>query len=141
MSVSDATGATTYWWLSTLGVLQSSLGTGSGSLPTVAIKVVDMNGKSVTASSNAHVTPATYSGGVFSPPILSGGFTVPSTVTGPVTVNVQLSMPLDGIPLSNVASAPLFVNNPPTTSVVIPSNGASLAGSQIWTPSRLTTAP
>ena len=39
-------------------------------------------------------------------------------------------MPLDGIPLSNVASAPLFVNNPPTTSVVIPSNGASLAGSQ-----------
>ena len=35
VSVSDAAGATTYWWLSTLGVLQSSLGTGSGSLPTV----------------------------------------------------------------------------------------------------------
>jgi hypothetical protein len=130
VSVSDAAGATTYWWLSTLGVLQSSLGTGSGSPPTVAINVVDMKGKSVTASSNAHVTPATYSGGVFSPPILSGGFTVPSTVTGPVTVNVQLSLPLDGIPLTNVASAPLFVNNPPTTSVVLPSNGASLAGSQ-----------
>jgi hypothetical protein len=130
ISVSDAAGATTYWWASTLGVLQSSLGTGSGSPPTVAINVVDARGKSVAASSNAHVTPATYSAGVFSPPTISGGFTVPSTVTGPVTVNVQLSVQLDGLPLTNVASAPLFVNNPPTTSVIIPSNGASLAGNQ-----------
>jgi hypothetical protein len=51
-------------------------------------------------------------------------------VTGPVTVDVQLTASLDGIPLSNSASAPLFVNNPPTTNVVIPSSGASLAGSQ-----------
>jgi hypothetical protein len=129
VSVSDAPGASTYWWLSTLNVLQSALGTGSGT-PSVKVTLVDMNGRSVPAASTAHVAPATYNSGVFSPPTLSGGFTVPSTVTGPVTVDVQLSAPLDGIPLSNSASAPLFVNNPPTTSVVIPSSGASLAGSQ-----------
>jgi Bacterial Ig domain len=130
VSVSDAMGATTYWWASTLGVLQSALGTGSGSPPTVAINVVDEEGKSVSASSNAQVTPATYKAGVFTPPTISGGFAVPSTVTGPVTVNVQLSVQLDGLPLTNVASAPLFVNNPPTTSVFIPANGASMAGNQ-----------
>ncbi len=129
VSVSDAPGASTYWWLATLNVLQSLLGTGSGT-PSVKVTLVDMNGRSVPAASTAQVAPATYNSGVFSPPSLSGGFTVPSTVTGPVTVDVQLSAPLDGIPLSNTASAPLFVNNPPTTSVVLPSNGASLAGSQ-----------
>jgi hypothetical protein len=130
VSVSDVSGASTYWWLATLDVLQSALGPGSGSPPTVTVTLVDLNGRSVPASSTAYVAPATYNSGVFSPPSLSGGFTVPSTVTGPVTVDVQLTAPLDGIPLTNIASAPLFVNNPPTTSVVLPSNGASLAGSK-----------
>jgi hypothetical protein len=130
VSVSDVSGASTYWWLATLDVLQSALGPGSGSPPTVTVTFVDLNGRSVPASSTAYVAPATYNSGVFSPPSLSGGFTVPSTVTGPVTVDVQLTAPLDGIPLTNIASAPLFVNNPPTTSVVLPSNGASLAGSK-----------
>jgi hypothetical protein len=130
VSVSDASGASTFWWLATLDVLQSALGPGSGSPPTVTVTIVDMKGRSVAASSNAQVTPASYSGGVFSVPVLSGSFTVPSTVTGPVTVLVKLIAPLDGIPLANVATASLFVNNPPTTSVVLPSNGASLAGNQ-----------
>ena len=130
VSVSDATGASTYWWLATLDVLQSSLGTGAGTPPTVTVALVDMKGRSVAASTTAHVSPATYSNGVFPPPVLSGSFVVPSTVTGPVTVDVSLTAPLDGIPLTNSASAPLFVDNPPTTSVVLPSNGASLAGSQ-----------
>jgi hypothetical protein len=130
VSVSDASAASTYWWLATLDVLQSALGPGGGSPPAVTVTLVDMKGRSVAAPSNAQVTPASYSGGVFSPPVLSGSFTVPSTVTGPLTVKVQLTAPLDGIPLTNSASAPLFVNNPPTTSVLVPSNGASLTGNQ-----------
>ena len=109
VSVSDASGATTYWWLSTLSTLESALGTGAGLPPTVTVTLVD-KGKSVPAPSNAHVAPATYNGGVFTSPVLSGGFTVPTTVTGPVTVDVHLTAPLDGIPLANTASAPLFVN-------------------------------
>ncbi len=130
VSVSDASGATTYWWLSTLDTLESSLESGAGSPPTVSVTFAEPNGKSVRAPSSVQVAPATYSGGVFTPPVLSGSFTVPSTVTGPSTVNVELIAPLDGIPLANTASAPLFVDNPPTTSVVLPANGASLAGSQ-----------
>lgn len=128
VSLSDVTGATTYWWLATLDVLQSSLGGGAGSPPTATVTVVDSKGRAVPAQSNAQVAPASYNGGVFKPPVLSGGFTVPSTVTGPVTVQVALTAPLDGIPLAIVASAPFFVDNPPTTSVLLPSNGATLAG-------------
>jgi Bacterial Ig domain len=128
VSVSDAASATTYWWLATLNVLQSSLGSSSSAPPTVNVSVVDSKGRTVAATSNAQVTPASYSGGVFTPPALSGNFSVPSTVTGPVTVHVSLTALLDGIPLSNTATAPLFVDNPPTTKVVAPSNGASVSG-------------
>jgi hypothetical protein len=130
VSVSDVSRATTYWWLSTLNSLQSALGGGAGSPPTVTVTLVDAKGRSVAAPSTAQVTPATYNQGVFTPPVLSGGFTVPSTVTGPLTADVRLTASLDGLPLTNTASAPLFVDNPPTTSVIIPSNGASLAGGQ-----------
>jgi hypothetical protein len=131
VSVGDAAAATTYWWLATLSTLEGSLGTGAGPAPTVAVTIVKANNQSVPAASTASVSSATYSGGVFTPPVLSGGFTVPSTVSGPVTVHVALSAPLDGIPLTITATAPIFVNNPPTTSVLIPSNGASEAGNQI----------
>ena len=130
VSVSDAPGATTFWWLSTLSTLESSLGTGAGPPPTVKVTIVKSNGQSVPAASTASVTPATYSGGVFTPPALSGGFTVPTTVSGPVKVSVALTAPLEGIPLTISATAPIFVNNPPSTSVVLPANGASLAGGQ-----------
>ena len=110
VSVSDASGATTYWWLSTLSTLQSALGTGAGSPPKVTVTLVNKAGKSVTAPSDAQVAPATYSAGDFTPPVLSGGFTVPTTVTGPVTATVRLTAPLDGIPLTNTATAPLTVD-------------------------------
>ena len=128
MSISDAAGATTYWWLSTLNVLQGALGGSAGSAG-VTVTVVDSKGRSVPAVSNAKAVPASYNNGVFTPPALTGNFAVPSTVTGPVTVHVTLTAALDGIPLTNTASASLFVNNPPTTTVVLPSNGASVAGS------------
>ncbi len=127
VSITDALGATTYWWLSTLNVLQGALGGSAGSAG-VTVTVVDSKGRSVPAVSNAQAVPASYSNGVFTPPALSGSFSVPSTVTGPVTVHVTLTASLDGIPLTNTATAPLFVNNPPTTAVVLPSNGASVAG-------------
>jgi hypothetical protein len=129
VSVSDALGATTYWWLSTLAALGAALGGGAGSPPTVTVTLVDPRGNVVSVPSNIHVAPATYNGHTFSPPTISGGFTIPATAAGPETVRVQVGGTLDGIPLSNSASAPLLINTPPTTSVLIPSNGATLSGS------------
>ena len=129
LSVSDAPGATTYWWLSTLAALEAALGGGAGSPATVTVTLVDPHGNVVPVPSNIHVAPATYNGRTFSPPIISGGFKIPPTAGGPETVKVQVGGTLDGIPLSNSASAPLFINTPPTTSVLIPSNGATLSGS------------
>jgi len=128
VSVSDAPGATTYWWLSTLAALEAALGGGAGSPPTVTVTLVDPHGNVVPVPSNIHVAPATYNGSTFAPPTISGGFSIPATVAGPETVNVQVGGTLDGIPLSNSASAPLFIDTPPTTNVLIPSNGATLSG-------------
>ncbi len=46
-----------------------------------------------------------------------------------MSINLTLQASLDGIPVTNAASAPLFVG-PPTTSIIIPANGASLAGTE-----------
>ncbi len=127
VSISDAAGATTYWWLPTLAALQAALGGGASSPPTVTVSLEDPHGNVVPVSSDGSVTPASYNGSTFSPPVISGTFKVPSTVTGPETVNVQVGGTLEGLPLTNSASAPLFVDNPPTTSIIIPSNGAKLS--------------
>jgi hypothetical protein len=129
VSVSDAPGATSYWWLATLNVLQSALVGGSASPPTVTVNVVDAMGHTVPAASAVQVTSASYKDGVFTPPVLSGNFGVPSTVVGPARVTLTLQALLDGIPLTNTASAQLFVG-PPTTSVIIPTKGASLKGTE-----------
>jgi hypothetical protein len=127
VSASDATGASTYWWVSTLAALQAGLSGGASAAPTVTVSMVDPKGDRVAVPSTIQVAPATYNGSTFFPPVISGGFTVPSTVAGPETVNVQVSSTLEGLPLANSASAPLFVNNPPTTSIITPSNGAKLS--------------
>ncbi len=127
VSVRDAAGASTYWWVSTLAALQAGLSGGSSSAPTVTVTVADPKGKQVRVPSTVQVAPASYDAGTFSPPAISGGFTVPSTLAGPETVTVQVSSTLEGLPLANTASAPLFVDNPPTTSILIPSNGAKLS--------------
>jgi Bacterial Ig domain len=131
VSVSDAPGATTYWWLSTLAHLEAALGGGAGSSPTVTVTLVDSHGNMTQAPSNIHVASASYNGSTFSPPQISGGFSVPTSLAGAQTVKVQLSGSLDGLPLSISASAPLFVITPPTTSVILPSNGAVLSGSTL----------
>ncbi len=131
VSVSDAPGTTTYWWLSTLAELEAALGGGASSPPAVTVTLVDPHGTAVPVVSNVRVTPATYNARTFSPPSLSGNFSVPATAAGPETVNVRLGGTLAGLPLSNSASAPLFINTPPTTNVIIPSNGATLSGSTL----------
>jgi|HubBroStandDraft_6_1064221.scaffolds.fasta_scaffold64194_1 hypothetical protein len=112
VSISDAPGATTYWWLTTLAKLQSALGGGAGSPPSVTVTMVDAKGNSVPVSSKAQVTPASYNG-TFSTPALSGTFVVPTTVGGPQTVKVQVAGTLEGLPVTLSASSPLSVNAPP----------------------------
>jgi hypothetical protein len=58
VSVSDAPGSTTYWWLPTLAALQPTLG-GASSPPTVTVTLVDPKGNSAPVPSNISVAPAT----------------------------------------------------------------------------------
>ena len=103
VSVSDATGATTYWWLATLNALDALLSGSGGGPAKVTIKVGAK--KAVT---NATVTPASYSNSVFTPPKLSGTF-VATKRSGKRVVTVALSAILLGFPLSNVATARLRI--------------------------------
>jgi hypothetical protein len=105
VSLSDAGGATTYWWLATLAYLEGIL-SGGATTPTVTVTV---DGQ--TAANNATVSPATYSIGHLTPPKLSGTFTVPSGVpAGAQTVTVTLQASLLGAPLSQSASTTLNVS-------------------------------
>jgi hypothetical protein len=108
VDVSDAPGATTYWWLSTVTGLQGLLG-GSPSPPVVTVSLAkSSNSPPTTAANEITVTPAVYNYPVLTPPKISGGFTVPS-VRGDETVTVTYSAPLLGETFYNIASAPLDV--------------------------------
>ena len=128
ITVTDAPAATTYWWVSTLAELQAGLGGGTSSAPNVTVNLVSPQGTRISVTSSIHVTAATYDGTTFYPPVLSGAFAVPPTAAGPQSVDLQVGALLEGLPLSNNASAPLFVNNPPTTSVLAPTNRERLSG-------------
>jgi hypothetical protein len=104
LSVSDAPGAKTYWWLATLVSLYANLaGTGgsSGPIP-VVVKVAGRK-----ALTNAAVTPASYNGTTLTPPILSGQFFTKGH--GHVWVKVSLNASLLGIPVSNLAQQKLKI--------------------------------
>jgi len=96
--------ATTYWWLATLAYLYDSLGGSSGGSSAIPVSV-RFGGHKTT--SNASVTPASYSDETFTPPKLSGSF-VP-LAHGRSKVNVTLSYSLLGLPLILFASAKLDV--------------------------------
>ena len=100
VTVSDAPGAKTYWWLATLASIEDSLGgaSGGGSIPVVVQK------GSRTLKSNAAVAPATYNGRVFTPPKLSGSFTTNAS-RGKITV--LLSENLLGFPYAIYAEQTL----------------------------------
>jgi hypothetical protein len=109
VSVGDAPGATTYWWLSTLSSLAALLG--GGSPPTPVIKVTFTNGRTsrVTAANNITVRPAVYNPPVLTPPKISGGFTVPAGLSGAQKVTVNYSVTIFGLTLANAGTVTLRV--------------------------------
>jgi hypothetical protein len=110
VSVGDAPGATTHWWLATLLALEGLLGGGSSPAPTVTVSLTSTKGVTTTAANSIHVSPAVYNNPVLTPPKISGTFTVPATkIRGVQTVKVTYTALLLGFPLSNSASTFLKV--------------------------------
>ena len=111
VTVSDAPGATTYWWLATLESIEAGLGGGSGGGP---VPVVVKVGRS-TVASKAFVTPASYNGATFTPPKLSGSFVVGKSARGKVTVSLPallLGLPLTISAKQKMPVAPLVKSAP-----------------------------
>jgi len=104
LSLSDAPGATTYWWLATLVSLYANLAGSGGSSGPIPVVVKVGGRKSI---SNAAVTPASYNGTTLTPPILSGQVYLKRA--GKVWVKVSLNAKLLGIPVSNAAQAKLRI--------------------------------
>jgi hypothetical protein len=108
VNVSDAPGATTYWWLSTVTGLQGLLG-GSAAPPVVTVSLAKHKRSSpTTAANDITVTPAVYNYPVLTPPKISGGFTVPA-ISGKETVTVTYEAPLLGETFYNIATARLKI--------------------------------
>jgi hypothetical protein len=110
VSVGDAPGATTYWWLSTLSSLDALLGGGTPPVPVITVTFQHGRSPAVTASNNITVSPAVYNPPTLTPPKISGGFTVPAGVTGRQKVTVTYGITLFGLPLTNAATIPLKVH-------------------------------
>jgi hypothetical protein len=104
VKVSNAKNATTYWWLATLATLEGDLGGAAAGTVSVSFSKGPAN-----AANNITVTPASYNGSTFTPPVIAGGFTVPSISAGFHTVTVTYTASLDGLPLSISAPARLYV--------------------------------
>ena len=102
VTVSDAPGATTYWWLATLVELESILAGSSSHGSPVKIKC---GGRRVLT--NAAVSPATYANQTFTPAKLSGSF-IPKG-RGRQIVVVTLSFSLNGLGLSIQARTPVHI--------------------------------
>lgn len=77
VSVTDAPGATTSWWLSTRSSLAALLGSGAAPPPTVTVALTSGSGSKVFAPNTISVAPAVYNDPVLTPPKISGTFTVP----------------------------------------------------------------
>jgi hypothetical protein len=108
VTVSDAPGATTYWWLSTLSALEGLLGGVTASAPTVTVTLRSSTSTAVAANTIS-VSPALYNRPTLTPPKLEGGFTVPTGVRGKVSVTVSDGQTLLSFPLSISATGSLKV--------------------------------
>jgi hypothetical protein len=105
VNVSDAPGATTYWWLSTVSGLQGLLGGAPPPPPVVTVTLAKKRSSvPTTAANEITVNPAVYNYPVLTPPTISGGFTVPA-ITGNEKVTVTYSAPLLGSTFYNIATA------------------------------------
>jgi len=109
VTVSDAIGATTYWWLATLSALGALLGGSSSVPPTTTVTFRDRSGHHATAANSITVASAVYHYPVLTPPKISGSFIVPSGVSGVSQVTVSYQASLLAFSLSNSASAPFTV--------------------------------
>jgi hypothetical protein len=109
VTVGDAPGATTYWWLSTLSSLDALLGGGTTPAPVVTVTLHHGRSPAVTAANDVSVTPAVYNPPVLTPPKITGGFTVPAGLKGTEKVTVTYGITLFGLPLTNSATIPLRV--------------------------------
>jgi hypothetical protein len=110
VSVSDAPGAKTYWYLATLASLTALLGGGSAAPPTVSVVVRRLTATSgPPVPNNVTVTPAVYNRPTLVPPKISGGLNVVTRGHGNRYVTVTYSASLDGVPLSISASAAIYV--------------------------------
>ena len=109
VSVGDAPGATTYWWLSTLSSLAALLGGGTPPTPTITVTLHHGKSPVVTAADNITVAPAVYNPPTLTPPKISGGFTVPAGLKGGEKVTVTYGVTLFGLPLTNSVTIPLKV--------------------------------
>lgn len=107
VTVSDAPGATRYWWLATLYSLEALLGGGAASSPTISVEFL---GRHLDAAANTlTVTPASYNGTTFTPPVLSGTFTVPAGANGRQKVMVAYTADVTVANLQISAQRPLTV--------------------------------
>ena len=110
ISVSDAPGAKTTWYLSTLAALTALLGGGSAAPPTISVNIRRLTAATGTRVPNTvSVTPAVYNPPTLTPPKISGSLYVITKGHGNRDVTVTYSASLDGIPLSITASARLYV--------------------------------
>ena len=108
VTVSDKTGASTYWWLATLASLEGDLG---GTPPPPPDVTVNFNKLVGAAVNNITVTPASYNGSIFTPPAISGTFTVPSFLSpGKHGAIVNYIAPLEGINLQISAKKGIVVS-------------------------------
>ena len=109
VTVGDAPGATSYWWVATLAALSALLSGGTPTPPVVTVTLTQ--GKtSVTAPNNITVSPAVYNRPVLTPPKLSGGFTVPAGLKGNQSVLVAYQDTILGLPLGNFGQVELKVH-------------------------------
>ncbi len=108
VGVSDASGATTYWWVATLASL-SALLSGGTPVPPVTKVTLSHGKKTVKAANDITVSPAVYNRPVLTPPKLSGGFTVPAGLQGKQQVAVSYQDTILGLPVSNYGAAVLKV--------------------------------
>ena len=101
MASPTASAHTTYWWLPTLGALNSLL---SGDTTGQSIKVtVGYANVRTVAASVAKVTASTYTKPTFTSGKLGGYFVMPKGMPkGLKLVTVTLTQPLLGLPLTNV---------------------------------------
>ena len=99
--IADSLGHTTFWWVPTLGALNSML-SGDTTSQKITVTVGYANVRKVAASV-AKVTAATYTKPKFTPGKLGGYFVMPTGMPkGLKLVTVTLVQPLLGLPLANV---------------------------------------